>query len=396
MLSALSQGGPRLPPASALRWGTHRVCPHLPGCVALCHLMSGTSNENPGCIGFAGCLVLQAGNSPAPTGPRRLEADADRPFAFRSEGPCFHHGRSGRCRGAWRGGEAAARPLGVRGAVVSGEAGPRSATPCPAVGHGAAAPAREPLTSIPRRGGRRRGARSPSPADAAVTPGRGGARRARTRAAWRDVCGDEGGHTACSGRRFAFGPGCWFKGCPQCVKARGWGSWAGAATRRSWSSRCQRPLHRVAAAGPGPRAGWRRHPSAAEGTPLGPLSAGHRTWPLSGVTLHLSPCEAERPGVGGSTVDWASVTHSPPNPRSRRFGAGRSKQVASARTCSSSECVHLFVGRTFGRRDPLLGASGELLIRKGQGLRELVFPEALTECWRAGQPGARGVPGGLR
>lgn len=49
-------------------------------------------------------------------------------------------------------GRAAAGPLGVRGAVVSGEAGPRPATPCPAVGHGAAAPAREPLTSIPRRG----------------------------------------------------------------------------------------------------------------------------------------------------------------------------------------------------------------------------------------------------
>lgn len=97
--------------------------------------------------------------------------------------------------------------------------------------------------------GGRRGAPSPSPADAAVTPGRGGARRARTRAAWRDVRGDEGGHTACSGRRFAFGPGCWFKGCPQGVKARGWRSWAGATTRRSWSSRCQRPLHRVATRG---------------------------------------------------------------------------------------------------------------------------------------------------
>lgn len=235
--------------------------------------------------------------------------------------------------------------------------------------------------------GGRRGAPSPSPADAAVTPGRGGARRARTRAAWRDVCGDEGGHTACSGRRFAFGPGCWFKGCPQCVKARGWRSWAGAATRRSWSSRCQRPLHRVAAAGPSPcAAGW-RHPSAAEGTPLGPLSAGHRTWPLSGVTLHLSPCEAERPGVGGSTVDRASVTHSPPNPRSRRFGAGRSKQVASPGTCSSSECFHPFVGRTFGRRDPLLGASGELLIRKGQASGSWCF---LKHCLSAGGRGSQG------
>lgn len=89
----------------------------------------------------------------------------------------------------------------------------------------------------------------------------------------------------------------------------------------------------------------------------------------------------------GSTVDRASVTHSPPNPRSRRFGAGRSKQVASPGTCSSSECFHPFVGRTFGRRDPLLGASGELLIRKGQASGSWCF---LKHCLRAGGRGSQG------